>query len=111
MKKIDIYIKLIILFKTCFIIATVIELYLNFKSKKSSNLNKKSSDLNKKISIWKKRFEFIFILLMAIFLIYLFNPRYDKSILIDGETKLVLFMLGITLLLILKWDLTSLMQK
>jgi hypothetical protein len=32
-------------------------------------------------------------------LIYLFNPRTDRSILIDYETKLLLFLFGIILLI------------
>jgi hypothetical protein len=98
MNKLDIYIKAIFLSKVAYIIMTLINLYLKFKYTKSSYLNNK-------ILFWKTRFEFIFILLMSILLIYLFNPRYDKSILIEGEAKTVFFMLGITLLLTSIWDL------
>jgi hypothetical protein len=61
------------------------------------------SDLDKKIMYWKERFEFIFILLMAMLLIYLFNPRTDRIVMIDGETKILLYLFGFVLLITAKW--------
>ena len=75
----------------------VLHLYL-----KSKDLEK--SDLDKKLLYWKERFEFIFTALMAILLIYLFNPRADKTILIDKETKLLLYLFGFVVLIMAKWD-------
>ena len=62
------------------------------------------SDLDKKVLYWKERFEFIFIALMSILLIYLFNPRSNKNITIDRETKILLYLFGFILLLTAKWD-------
>ena len=62
------------------------------------------SDLDKKLVYWKERFEFIFIILMSILLIYLFNPRKGEMVMINGETKILLYLFGIVLLITAKWD-------
>ena len=100
MNKYDIYIKTIYYCKIGYIITTLINLYLKFK-------HTKSPDLNKQISFWNTRFDFIFKLLISFLLIYLFNSRNDNGVLIEGETKTVLFMLGITLLLSSIWNLVD----
>ena len=41
---------------------------------------------------------------MAILLIYLFNPRTERIVMIDNETKLLLYLFGIVLLITAKWD-------
>jgi hypothetical protein len=40
---------------------------------------------------------------MAILLIYLFNPRRGEMIMIDGETKILLYLFGVVLLITAKW--------
>jgi hypothetical protein len=97
MNKFDIYITFIFLVKIGFIITAITHVYLNFKGKSKS-------DLDNKILYWKERFEFIFIILMSILLIYLFNPRHDRSILIDHETKLLLYLFGFVLLITADWN-------
>jgi hypothetical protein len=97
MNKYDIYITFIFFIKIGFIAMAVLHLYL--KSKQLEN-----TDLDKKLLYWKERFEFIFTALMAILLIYLFNPRADKNILIDKETKLLLYLFGFVILIMAKWD-------
>ena len=71
-------------------------LYLKIKGDEKSKTYKN-------ITFWKKRTEFIFIALMAILLIYLFNPRTDRSVMIDYETKLLLYLFGFILLITAKW--------
>jgi hypothetical protein len=66
-------------------------------------IKKDHSELDKKILKWKEKFEFIFISLMAVLLIYLFNPRTDKSLLIDHETKILLYLFGFVLLVTADW--------
>jgi hypothetical protein len=97
MNKFDIYITFIFLIKIGFITMALIHLY--FKLKHTEN-----TDLDKKILYWKDRFELIFIALMSFLLIYLFNPRYDKNIFIDHETKILLFMFGVVLLITANWS-------
>jgi hypothetical protein len=97
MNKFNIYITFIFLIKIGFITMVLIHLYLKLK-------HKENTDLDKKILYWKDRLEFFFIVLMSFLLIYLFNPRYDKSILIDRETKILLYMFGFVLLITSNWN-------
>lgn len=97
MNKYDIYITFIFLIKIGFIIMAITHVYLQVKGDKKS-------DLDKKILFWKERFEFIFIALMSILLIYIFNPRADRINLIDKETKILLYLFGFILLITAKWD-------
>ena len=91
------YIILIFIVKILFVILSATHIYLRAKGKTNSNLDKN-------IVYWKERIEFIFVLLMSVLLIYLFNPRKDKSVLINYETKLLLYLFGFVLLIMAKWD-------
>lgn len=97
MKYLDLYIYIIFLVKICFILMALSHLYLKAKGKKDS-------DLDKKILYWKEWFEFIFILLMSLLLIYLFNPRNDKTIIINNEAKLLLYLFGFVLIITANWN-------
>jgi hypothetical protein len=90
------FIYLIFAIKICFITMSVTHIYLKVKGESDS-------DLDKKIFYWKERFEFIFVLLMAILLIYLFNPRKERMVMIDGETKILFYLFGFVLLITAKW--------
>ena len=96
MDKYTLYIYLIFAVKIGFVIMTIYHILLKVKGKSDS-------DLDKKIVYWKERFEFIFILLMSILLVYLFNPRKDRATMIDGETKILLYLFGFVLLITAKW--------
>jgi hypothetical protein len=91
------YVILIILVKVVFIILAVSHLFLKVKGKSDS-------ETDKKILYWKERIEFIFIFLMSLMLIYLFNPRSTKEVKLDFETKLLLYLFGFILLITAKWD-------
>ena len=41
---------------------------------------------------------------MSCLLIYLFNPRSNRVVLIDNETKVLLFLFGIIVLITAKWN-------
>jgi len=41
---------------------------------------------------------------MALLLLYLFNPMQGKSVMISGETKLLLYLFGFVLLITAKWN-------
>ena len=58
--------------------------------------------MDKKIHMIKTKVENVFKVLMSLLLIYLFNPRTDRSILIDYQTKLLLCLFGIILLITMK---------
>jgi hypothetical protein len=97
MDYLDMYIYLIFAVKICFILMAVTHVFLKIKGEENS-------DLDKKIMYWKERFEFVFVFLMSLFLIYLFNLRNKGSVIIDGETKILLYLFGIVLLITAKWD-------
>jgi hypothetical protein len=96
MNKFDIYITLIFIVKIAFIILAVYRLYIKAKNPKDKNL--------KIVEFWKERFEFIFISMMSVLLIYLFYPRANRINMIDGETKLLLYLFGFVLLLTENWS-------
>ena len=97
MDKYTIYIFFIFAIKIGFILMAVTHIYLKDKGEEKS-------DLAKEILYWKERFEFIFIIAMAILLIYLFNPRRGEMVMIDGETKMLLYLFGVVLLITAKWE-------
>ena len=97
MNNYDIYISLIFVIKIGFILMVLAQIYLKAKGETKT-------DLDKKIVYWKKRFEFVFVLLMAVLLIYLFNPRNNRIVMIDGETNVLLYMFGFTLLITANWS-------
>jgi hypothetical protein len=71
-------------------------LYLKLK-------NKTDSDLDKQVLFWRERTEFIFIALMAVLLIYLFNPRKNRMVMINNETQMLLFLFGVVLIITADW--------
>ena len=97
MDKYTLYIYLIFAIKIGFILMALSHTYMKVTGKNDS-------DLDKNFVYWKGRFEFIFVLLMAILLIYLFNPIKDKSVIIDDETKMLLYLFGFVLLITADWS-------
>ena len=61
------------------------------------------SNLDKEILFWRERFEFVFTALMAVLLIYLFNPRKNRMIMINNETQTLLFLFGFVLIITADW--------
>ena len=90
------YIYLVLFFKIIFSMLLLVQIYLNFKQTKDT-------EFDKKIKYWKHRVEFIFIFLMSCLLIYLFNPRTDRTVMIDYETKILLYIFGFVLILSADW--------
>jgi len=104
----NLYIVFIIMIKVVFILLAVSHIYLKAKGQEHS-------ELDETILYWKERVEFIFVIGMAILLIYLFNPRRKIPITIDNETKVLLTLFGFVLIITAKWSLffkePSTMQK
>jgi hypothetical protein len=96
MKYFDMYITLIFFVKIIFIILAVYIFYLQAKKPQDVTLLKKMKD-------WKEKFEFMFVTLMSVLLVYIFYPKADRIGMIDKETKLLLFLFGIVLLLTEHW--------
>lgn len=90
------FIYLIFVIKLGFILMALTHLHLKMKGQENSSLDKN-------IVYWKEKFEFVFVFLMAILLLYLFNPR-KSSVVVTGETKTVIFLFGIVLLITAKWS-------
>jgi uncharacterized protein YhhL (DUF1145 family) len=97
MNKYNIYLTVIILVKVTFLILAGAHVYLTVKGEAKS-------ETDKKIEYWKERLEFVFVILMAILFIYLFNPYTGSSILITSETKTLLYLFGIFLLITANWE-------
>lgn len=103
MDKYKAYIYLAFAIKIAFIITAVAAILIKAKGKIKGN-SKANIALENKLEYWKDRFDFIFTFLMAFLLIYLFNPRNAKTVMIlDTETKLLLFLFGIIILITSKW--------
>jgi hypothetical protein len=61
-------------------------------------------NLDNKIVYWRERFGILFKILIALFMIFLFNPiNSDDNVVITGETKTLLFLFGLVLLLTVPW--------
>ena len=93
----DSYIYFIFAVKILFILSAITTRYLKIK-------NKENSETYKILSYWKERIEFVFVILMSILLIYLFNPRQNRSNMINGETKILLYLFGFVLLITANWS-------
>ena len=91
------YIYFIIFIKILFIIMAICHLY--YKSKGEEN-----SDINKKVVYWKERLEFIFVILMALLLIYVFNPRFSHVNLLTKEIQILLYLFGFILVITADWN-------
>jgi hypothetical protein len=92
----DFYILFIIIIKIVFIIAAIGHIIL-------SHTNTKFSKYDANLVYWKERTEFVFVITMAILLIYYFNPRFHSKP-ISKETKLLFFLFGWVLLITAKWN-------
>lgn len=93
----SIYIFLIILIKIIFICLSIYSIIL-----KKNGYEK--TDKYSKIIFWKDRIEFIFVVAMALLLIYLFNSYNKSTKCIDYETRILLFLFGIILIITAKWN-------
>lgn len=98
MNSFDMYVTLIFIIKLCFAFFGISHLYLKY-------IHKEATDIDIKVLYLKDIFQFIFILLMSCLLIYLFNPLIEKTIMIDKETKMLLYLFGFILIITAKWNL------
>lgn len=100
----SLFIYYIITLKIIFVILSVYQIYMRKK-------HEESTEKYNKISYIKSRIEFIFIASMALLLILLFNPlnknrnKNKNTICVDNETRVLLFLFGVILIITSKWDL------
>ena len=82
--------------KIFFLIFAIYDRYLHKRDPNNPN--------TEKIETMKDVTEFIFKILMAIILIYLFNPRYKKEIKFTYELKLLLYVFGFLTIFTSDWS-------
>ncbi len=97
-----IFILFIIFIKIVFILAAIGHVILTHFLKKDDNGNNKKENVDAKLVYWKERTEFIFVISMALLLIYYFRPGHIKPI--DSETSLLFFLFGWILIITAKWS-------
>jgi len=83
----DNYVQFTFMVKIFYVILLIVDIYL----KKKQNSTKSQT----KITELKEKTETVFIVLMSLLIIYLFNPFVIRSVTLDYETKLLLFIFGI----------------
>lgn len=88
------FVTFIIILKVIFVLLSIAKIVV--KNRKPEN-----TKLVDKLQFWRERIEFIFIICMAILLIYIFYPGSKK--LIDQETKFLFYLFGFILLFTAKW--------
>ena len=93
----DKYVLFIFMVKIIFVILALTNVYLKIKKSKDKKLIAV-------IDYWKQRVEFVFIALMSMLLIYIFNPRTNRILLINKESKLLFYLFGFILLITAKWE-------
>jgi hypothetical protein len=92
----DKYILLVIAIKVLFVVFSVSHLIMKIK-------HEEGTELDEKFLFWKERIEFVFIVLMSLLLIYLFNPRQNHTEYLTFETKFLLYIFGFIMLFTSKW--------
>ena len=103
------YIFFVFFIKITFAILAIINLYLKRKisveekEKNKSDKIKKQLETQQKIENLKIHIELLFKFLMALLLIYIFNPRENRIHLINYEAKLLFFIFGIILIITADW--------
>lgn len=93
------------LYTTLIIIVKVIFLFLAIYERHLERTQPKNNSLVNKISIYKERADFIFVAMMSLLLIFLFNPRENNILLINKETKMLIFLFGVILIITANWKL------
>lgn len=96
MNQFSIFIMFIIFIKFLYMCLSIAHIYYSAK-------DEADTDTDTRITFWKERMEFIFIALMSVLLIYIFNPKSNRSANLDFETRMLLFILGIILLMSANW--------
>ena len=98
------FIYFIILMKGLFLFFAVWNFYLKKKNGGGGG-NGSETNLEKRVLYYKNLTENIFIVLVSILMIYLFNPYHDNKYLLDDKyVKSMLFIYGILILVTFDWS-------
>ena len=93
----DIFVILAIISKILFISIVLIESYFKYAKPEEEEI----IELCRSI---KKRFRTVFIIMMSILMAFLFNPFCNYHLLLNRESKILLYTFGLTLLIFLGWS-------
>jgi Na+/H+ antiporter NhaD/arsenite permease-like protein len=102
MDKFHLYLYSILLVKILFIFFIVRYFYFTFLVRK----NPKNIEYQKKkdsASLYKKQTEFVFTIMMALLLIYLFHPLKNNDVRLDKHTKMLIYLFGFIVILTSDW--------
>ena len=83
--------------KIVFIVLAISNIFLQ-------HTGQSNTDLDRTIVFWKDRIDFVFEFLMAILLIYLFYPYRKIPVVLDSDTKYLLFLFGTVLIITANWE-------
>jgi hypothetical protein len=99
----DTYLIFIVIIKVLFIFSALGYFYYSSFSNSSFSNSSTPDVTTLEFQLWKERTEFVFIVSMAILLIYHFKPGHLKPI--SSETTLLFFLFGWILIFTAKWSL------
>jgi hypothetical protein len=103
---IDFFVLFIVIIKILFILTAISNVILTHAVKKnadsSSAASKAAAAKAANFAYWKERTEFIFVICMAVLLIYYFKPGSTKPL--NSETSLLFFLFGWILIITAKWN-------
>jgi len=100
----DAFIILVIFIKLIFVVFAVLTKFYKYKINHSnkSEVSYYTKQYNW-TSYWKERLETIFLICMGFICIIVFNPFYGYRFIIDEETRILLFLFGIIILINCNW--------
>jgi len=103
MEYLKIYLIFVVLVKCLFIYFALRHLYFRAMLLKQPN-NASYKESLEKTKIYKDQTEFVFINLMALLFIYIFNPRYQNEKYVDKETKILMYIFGFVIIITSDWN-------
>lgn len=99
-KMLEVAIYIIIGIKVIFLISAISSIIFSHYQKDSPL----SQSLASKFSYWKERMEFIFVILMALLLIFIFTPWHNHKKYITKEMSILFYLFGFILIITAKWS-------
>jgi len=102
----DAFVILVIIIKVIFVVFAILTKFYIYKIKHSNR--DEVSYYTKKYewsNYWKERLETCFLICMGFICIIVFNPFYGYRFFIDEETRILLFLFGIIIMITSNWKL------
>lgn len=98
----EIFIYFLISIKTIFILTTVVIKFYEYKYKGSNK--KEHQVLIEDLKQFRDRIEFVFKICMSCILIWIFYPWHTKPLLVDNDTKMLLYLYGFFSIITSPWN-------